>query len=101
MQLVACGNSQIPGIDFSGNYSLVVNHITFCILLLMVMHFGYLAKIVDVENTILYGDVEEEIIWSILKTCQTWEKMTASFHISASLALYKQCGRTRRKLTRS
>ena len=30
------------------------------ILLLMVIHFGYLAKIIDVETTFLYGDLKEE-----------------------------------------
>ena len=41
--LVASGYSQVPGIDFSENYSLVVNDITFCIMLLMVLHFRYSA----------------------------------------------------------
>ena len=27
----------------------------------MVLHFGYLAKIVDIETTFLYGDLKEEI----------------------------------------
>ena len=59
--LVACGYSQVPGIDFSENYSPVVNDITFCILLLMVLPFGYSAKVVDVKTAFLYGDLEEEI----------------------------------------
>ena len=50
-----------PGIDFSENCSPVVNDITFSVLLLMVLHFGYLAKIVDVETAFLYVDLEEEI----------------------------------------
>ena len=52
--LVACGYSQVPSVDLSENYSLVVNDITFCILLLMVIHFSYLAKIVDLETVFLY-----------------------------------------------
>ena len=59
--LVTCRYSQVPGVDFSKNYSLEVNDITFCTLLLMVLHFSYLAKIVDIGNTFLYGDLEEEI----------------------------------------
>ena len=47
--------------DFSENYSLVVNNVTFCALLLMVQHFEYLAKIVDMETAFLYRDLEEEI----------------------------------------
>ena len=61
VHLVACGYSQVPGIDFSENYSLVVNNTTFQVLQLMVLHFGYVAKIVDVETAFLYGDLEEEI----------------------------------------
>ena len=49
-----CGYSQVPGASFSENYSPIMNDITFCILLLMVIHFVFLTKIVDVE-------LEEEI----------------------------------------
>ena len=58
---LSCMYSQVPGIDFCENYSPVVNDITFCILLLMVLHFGYLAKIVDMETAFLYRDLKEEI----------------------------------------
>ena len=58
---IACWYSQVPGIYFSENYSPVVNDITFHILLLMVLYFGYLATIVDMETAFLYGDIEEEI----------------------------------------
>ena len=58
---VACGYSQVPGVDFSENYSPVVNDITFCILLLTVLHFGYSTKIVNLETGFLYRDLEEEI----------------------------------------
>ena len=65
--LVACGYSQVLGIDFSENYLLVVNNVTFRIMLLMVLHFGYLAKIVDVETAFLYGDLKEEIYMECLQ----------------------------------
>ena len=51
----------MPGIDFSESYSLVVNDITFCILLLMVIHFGYSAKIVNIETAFLFRDLKEEV----------------------------------------
>ena len=44
MCLLACGYSLVPDIDFSENYSPVVNAISFCVLLLMVLHFGYAAR---------------------------------------------------------
>ena len=60
-RLVACGYSQIPGVDYSANYSPVINDITFRMLLLTMMYFGLSGKIVDVETAFLYGDLEEEI----------------------------------------
>ena len=58
---IACKYSRVPGIDFSENYSLVVNHVTFHVLLLMVLHLGFSAKIVYIETAFLYGDLEQAI----------------------------------------
>ena len=60
-RLVACGYSQIPGGDFTENYSPVVHDITFRTLLLAMLLYGYQAKIVDVETAFLYGELEEAI----------------------------------------
>ena len=60
-RLVACGYSQIPGVDFSQSYSPVINDITFRMLLLAMIYFGLSGKIADVETAFLYGDLEEEI----------------------------------------
>ena len=49
-RLVACGYSQIPGVDYSANYSPVINDITFRMLLLTMMYFGLSGKIVYVET---------------------------------------------------
>ena len=57
--LITCGYSQVPTINILENYSQVANDKTFHVLLLMVLHFGYLAKIVNVETTFLYNDLEE------------------------------------------
>ena len=61
VHFVACGYSQVPGIDFSENYSPVANNVTFCVLLLMVLHVGYSAKIVSVKTALLGRDLKEEI----------------------------------------
>ena len=45
-KLVACGYSQIPGVDYSANYSPVINDITFRMLLLTIMYFALSGKIV-------------------------------------------------------
>ena len=59
-RLVACGYSQIPGIDYSKNNSPVMNHVTFCVLLLIMIHFGLLAK-ANIETAFLQGELEEEV----------------------------------------
>ena len=59
--VAACRYSQVPDINFSENYSLVVNNITFKILLLLVITCGYSVKKVDVETMFLYGDLQKEI----------------------------------------
>ena len=59
--LIICRYSQASGMDLSENYSPVVNDITFCFLLLVVIYFRYLANIVNVETTFLNGDLEKEI----------------------------------------
>ena len=56
---MACGDSQIPGVDFSENYSLVAHDITYHVLILLVLTYGYDAKIVDVETAFLYGNLKE------------------------------------------
>ena len=59
--LVACMYSQVPGINFYKNCSPLVNNITFHALILMVIDFGYLAKIVNIETGFLSREFEEEI----------------------------------------
>ena len=59
-RLVACGYSQIPGIDFNDiPYSPVINDITYQILLVLSMIKGYAKVIVDVETAFLHGELEE------------------------------------------
>ena len=59
--LIAYGYSEVLGVDFSKNYSLVVNDITFHIQLLMVICLDFWAEIVAVETAILFGDLKEDI----------------------------------------
>ena len=49
-RLVACGYSQVPGVDFSESFAPVVNDITFHILLVAMIAWGLKAKIIDVET---------------------------------------------------
>lgn len=60
-RLVACGYSQVPGVDFTENYSPVVNDVTVRILLVAMIVLQLSATIVDVETAFLYGELEEEV----------------------------------------
>ena len=60
-RLVACGYSQIPGVDFTENYSPVIHDISARILIIIMIIYGLQGKLVDVETAFLYGDLEEEV----------------------------------------
>ena len=66
-RLVACGYSQVPGIDFGESFAPVVNDITFRILFVAMIVWGLKARIIDVETAFLHGDLEEEIYMDIPK----------------------------------
>ena len=54
-RLVACGYSQMPGVDFQEVYSPVVTDITIRILLVTEMIMKLLSKLVDIETAFLHG----------------------------------------------
>ena len=58
-RLVAKGFSQIPGVDFTDNYSPVVNDVPRMIIENMK------GKVVDIDNAFLNGDLEHEIYMKI------------------------------------
>ena len=61
VRLVACGYSQIPGVDFTESYAPVINDVSWRILLIIKMLMRYEAMIVDVETAFLFGDFEEDV----------------------------------------
>ncbi len=92
--MVACGYSQIPGVDFSENYSQVVHDVTFRILLLVLSVFGLKAKIVDVETAFLYGnniygvplgmtDAEEDDVLALNKCNYGLGQVATQYHKKA------------------
>jgi hypothetical protein len=60
-RLVACGYSQVGGIDFNQVYSPVVNDVTFRIMLIAKMVWKLFSMTFDVETAFLLGELEEEI----------------------------------------
>ena len=57
-RLVACGYSQIPGINHDEVYAPVVNDVTYRIVLLCMLIWKLTAKLVDVETAFLHGELE-------------------------------------------
>ena len=65
-RLVACGYSQVPGVDFQESFALVINDVTFQILLVMMLTWNSKAKVVDslfawrFERNNLHGDSKRD-----------------------------------------
>ena len=66
-RLVAKGLSQIPGLDFTDKFSPVVNDVTFRVVLTQMIIEKWDAKIVDIDNAFLNGDLEHEIYITMLE----------------------------------
>ena len=63
--LVAKGFSQIPGVDFTDNYSPVVNDVTFRVVVARMRIENLRGNVVDIDNAFLNGDLEYEIYMEI------------------------------------
>ena len=64
-RLVAKGFSQIPGINFTDNYSPVVNDVAFRVVVARMLIENLKGKVVDIDNAFLNGDLEHEIYMKI------------------------------------
>jgi len=65
-RLVCLGYSQIPGVDFSNNYAPVGNDVTFRVVMVLRLMFGFHAVLLDVETAFLYGKFERVKYMEIL-----------------------------------
>jgi hypothetical protein len=63
--LVACGYSQVPGVDFTDSFSPVVNDATFRMMIIIEMVMRLLSLILDIETAFLNGELDEEIYMDI------------------------------------
>jgi hypothetical protein len=64
-RLVACGYSQIPGIDLDESFAPVINDVSFRIMLIVKLIWNLEASIVDVETEFLHDVLQEEIYMNI------------------------------------
>ena len=69
-RLVAKVFSQIPGEDFAENFSPMINNVTFRIVLTRMILEGLDAKVIDIDNAFLNGDVDHEIFMKMPEECK-------------------------------
>jgi hypothetical protein len=62
---VACGYIQIPGIDFNESLALLINDLSFQIMLIANLIWNLEASIVDVGTSCLHGELQEDIFINI------------------------------------
>ena len=72
--MVAKGFSQIPGLDFTDNFSPVVNDATFRVVLTQMIIKEWVAKIVDIDSAFLSGDLEHKIDMTLPEACAECEE---------------------------
>ena len=60
-RLVAKGYNQIPGVDFPDSFAPVMNDITFQIILILVIIYGWDMTLIDVEAAFLNGKLYKKI----------------------------------------
>ena len=90
-RLVACGYSQVAGVDFTENYAPVINDVSFRVLIILMIMMKLKGKIVDVETAFLHGDLSEDIYMEIpdgLDTAEGYEEVKVS---EDCLKLLKSC----------
>jgi hypothetical protein len=64
---VACGYSQVPGIDFSESFTPVLNDVSFIIMLIAKLVWNMTCAVVAIEKAFLHGDLDEEIYMEVPK----------------------------------
>ena len=64
-RLVACGYSQVPGVDFTESFAPVINDVSFRLMLIAKLVWNMTSTVVDIETAFLHGDLDEEIYMDI------------------------------------
>jgi hypothetical protein len=64
-RLVACGYSQIPGIDFNESVAPVINDVSFQIMLIAKLIWNLEASVIDVETEFLHVELQWKIYMNI------------------------------------
>jgi hypothetical protein len=63
---VACGYSQVPGIDFSESFPPVLDDVSFRIMLIAKLVWDMTSTVVEIETAFLHGNLDEKIYMEVL-----------------------------------
>ncbi len=66
VRLLACGYKQVPGVDFTDSFALVITDVGWRILIVLMIVWN-LDTIIDDETEFLLGDLEEEFLFGDLE----------------------------------
>ena len=58
-RLCGLGYVQVPRLNYTKNFSPVVLEVTFCIVLVLMIKYGWVGEINDVDTDFLYRELEE------------------------------------------
>jgi hypothetical protein len=64
---VACGYSQVPGIDFSESFAPVLNNVSIIYMLIAKQVWNMTCTVVDIETAFLHRDLDEEMYMEVPK----------------------------------
>ena len=64
-RLVALGYNQIPGVDFTDNFSPVANDVTIKLMLALLFSMNWISVMLDIETAFLEGRLDSEIYMEV------------------------------------
>jgi hypothetical protein len=65
VRLVACGYSQVPGVDFTERFAPVLIDMSFRSMLISKLVWDMTSTVVDIETAFLYGNLDKEIYMDV------------------------------------
>ena len=99
-RLVALGYNQVPGIDFTDNFSPVVSDTTIKILIVIMLKKNWDSMMMDIETAFLEGKLTEKIYMNIPEGLEFLEEidMDEFLEVGGSMHGLVQAGRIWYKL---
>jgi hypothetical protein len=58
---VACGYSQVPGIEFNERFAPVLHDVSFRLILIEKLVWGITCTVVDIETAFLHADLNDDL----------------------------------------